>query len=214
MSAIVKVRRSRPRGEVRRSQILDAATQVFLENGYGGATIDLVIERAGASKATLYSFFGGKDGLFAAIIEERAERILSAFGDPEVVESAVPSALALIARRYMEVVMAPDAVGLYRLIIAEGVRFPELARTFYQLGPDRANAHLAGMLSVWRERGLIRLDDPQLAAVQFFDSVSGDLHRRAMAGIIPKDLRAAVRRSIDNSVQVFWNGIRVDGRPA
>src|ERR1700720_4594628 len=214
MSAIVKVRRSRPRGEVRRSQILDTAAQVFLENGYGGATIDLVIERAGASKATVYSFFGGKDGLFAAIVAERAERILSAFGDPEVVGSDVPSALAHIARRYMEVVMAPDAVGLYRLIIAEGVRFPELARTFHQLGPDRTNAHLAGMLSVWRERGLIRLDDPQLAAVQFFDSVSGDLHRRAMAGIIPQDLGAAIQRSIDNAVQVLWNGIRVDSLPA
>ena len=214
MSAIVKVRRSRPRGEVRRSQILDAAAQVFLENGYGGATIDLVIERAGASKATVYSFFGGKDGLFAAIVEERAERILAAFGDPEVVDADVLADLAHIARRYMEVVMAPDAVGLYRLIIAEGVRFPELARTFHQLGPDRTNAHLAGILSIWRERALIRLDDPHLAAVQFFDTVSGDLHRRAMAGIIPQDLRAAVQRSIDNAVQVFWNGIRADGRTA
>src|ERR1700724_662582 len=214
MPATATMRRTRPRGEVRRSQILDAAVEVFLENGYGGATLDLVVERAGASKATVYSFFGGKDGLFAAIVEERCERILSAFGDPEVAGSDVLSALAHVGRRYMDVVMAPDAVGLYRLIIAEGVRFPELARTFHQIGPDRANAHLAGLLSVWRGRGLIRLDDPQLAAVQFFDSVSGDLHRRAMAGIIPKDLRAAVQRSIDNAVQVFWNGIRADGRPA
>src|ERR1700719_189741 len=160
MSAIVKVRRSRPRGEVRRSQILDTAAQVFLENGYGGATIDLVIERAGASKATVYSFFGGKDGLFAAIVEERVERILSAFGDPEVVHSDVRHALAHIAQRYMEVAMAPDAVGIWRLIIAEGVRFPELARTFFQFGRDRTNAHLAGMLSGWHKRGLIRLDDP------------------------------------------------------
>src|SRR6202047_2922179 len=134
MLATAKVRRTRPRGEVRRSQILDAAAQVFLENGYGGATIDLVIELPGASKATVYSFFGGKDGLFAAIVEERAERILSAFGDPEVVDSDVLVALAHIARRYMEVVMAPDAVGLYRLIIAEGVRFPDLTRSFHQLG--------------------------------------------------------------------------------
>jgi AcrR family transcriptional regulator len=214
MSAAATVRRSRPRGEVRRSQILDAAAQVFLENGYGGATIELVVARAGASKATVYSFFGDKDGLFAAIVQERCERILSAFGDPEVVGSDIRSALAHIARRYMEVVMAPDAVGLWRLIIAEGVRFPELARTFYRLGPERTNAQLAGMLSVWRERGLIRLEDPQLAAVQFFDSVSGDLHRRAMAGVIPKNLRAAIRRRIDHAVQVFWNGIRADGRPA
>jgi hypothetical protein len=111
-------------------------------------------------------------------------------------------------------VMAPDVVGFYRLIIGEGVRFPELARTFHRLGPDRTNAHLAGMLSVWRERGLIRLDDPQLAAVQFFDSVSGDLHRRAMAGIIPKNVRAVIKRRVDNAVKVFWNGIRVDGHPA
>jgi hypothetical protein len=111
----------------------------------------------------------------------------------------------------MEVVMAPDAVGFYRLIVAEGIRFPELARTFFRLGPERTQAHLAGMLSVWRERGLIRLDDPTLAAVQFFDSVGGDLHRRAMAGILPKNLRAAIQRSIDHAVQVFWNGIRAGG---
>jgi AcrR family transcriptional regulator len=214
MLATTAVRRTRPRGEIRRSQILDAAVEVFLENGYGGATIDLVVERAGASKATVYSFFGGKDGLFAAIVEERVERILSAFGDPEVVHSDVRHALAHIAERYMEVAMAPDAVGFHRLIIAEGARFPELARTFYRLGPDRTYAHLARMLSVWRERGLIRLDDPELASVQFFDSVSGDLHRRAMAGIIPKNVRTAIQRSIDHGVKVFWNGIRVDGRPA
>lgn len=212
MPATATVRRIRPRGEIRRSQILDAAVEVFLENGYDGATIDLVVERAGASKATVYSFFGGKDGLFAAIVEERAERILSAFDDPEVAHSDVQHALAHIARRFMEVVMAPDAVGFYRLIIAEGVRFPDLARTFYRLGPDRAEAHLAGMLAAWRERGLISLDDPQLAAVHFFDSIGGDLHRRAMAGIVPKNLRAAIQRRIDHAVQVFWNGIRVDGR--
>jgi hypothetical protein len=84
-----------------------------------------------------------------------------------------------------------DAVGFYRLIISEGVRFPELTRTFCRIGLDRTIAHLAGMLSLWCERGLIRLDDPQLAAVQFFDWVSADLHRRAI-----------------------WNGIRADGRPA
>lgn len=204
------MRRTRPRGEIRRSQILDAAVEVFLENGYGGATIDLVVERAGASKATVYSFFGGKDGLFAAIVEERVERILSAFGDPEVVHSDVRHALAHIAQRYMEVAMAPDAVGIWRLIIAEGARFPELARTFYQLGPDRTHAQLAGMLSVWRKRGLIRLDDPERAAAQFFDSVGGDLHRRAMAGITPKNLRDAIQRSIDHAVQIFWCGIKAD----
>src|SRR5258707_15000880 len=115
MPTTATVPRSRPRGEIRRSQILDAAVEVFLENGYGGATIDLVGERAGAFKGTVYSFFGGKDGLFAAIVEERVERIVAAFGDPEAVHSDLSPALAPIGQPYMEVAMAPDAVGLWRL---------------------------------------------------------------------------------------------------
>src|SRR5260221_14412677 len=109
MSATATVRRlTRPRGEIRRAQILDAAVEVFLENGYGGATIDLVVERGGGAKATIYSFFGGKDGLFAAIGEERPESILSAFNDSGVVHSAVPHALPHLAHGYMEVAQAPD----------------------------------------------------------------------------------------------------------
>ena len=201
--------RTRPRGEIRRSQILDAAVEVFLENGYGGATIDLVVERAGASKATVYSFFGGKDGLFAAIVEERAERILSAFGDPEVVHSDVRHALAHLAQRYMEVAMAPDAVGLWRLIIAEGTRFPELARTFHQLGPDRTHAHLPACCRSGASAAL-SASTIRSARPCSFDFVGGDLHRRAMARILPKNLRAEIQRSIDHAVQIFWNGIRVD----
>jgi len=136
MPATATVRRTRPRGEIRRSEILDAATEVFLENGYGGATIDLVVERAGASKGTVYSFFGGKDGLFAAIVEERVERILAAFGDPEVVHSDVRHALAHIAKRYMEVVMGRDAIGFHRLIVAEGARTsPNLRGPFTSSDP-------------------------------------------------------------------------------
>ncbi|TLZ31945.1 MAG: helix-turn-helix transcriptional regulator, partial [Gammaproteobacteria bacterium] len=44
--------RSRPRGETRRAQILDAALAVFLEHGYARATIELVVQRASGSKAT------------------------------------------------------------------------------------------------------------------------------------------------------------------
>src|SRR5258705_4443570 len=93
MPATATVPRARPRGEIRRSQILDAAVEVFLENGYGGATIGLVVERAGAAKATVYSFFGGKAALFAAIVEEHAQAILSALFDPEVIHSDFRHAL-------------------------------------------------------------------------------------------------------------------------
>ena len=201
-------RRLRPRGQTRRAQILDAATKVFVENGYGAATIDLVVSRAGASKATVYSFFGGKEGLFTAIIEERAERILAALPHVGIDHVDVRSTLTEIGRRYMRVAMSPDAIGLYRLILAEGVRFPELARTFYRIGPERVSERVASLLRAWRRHRLITVDDAYLAAVQFLDAVRGELHLRAVAGVPPDNLAEAIERNVHHAVYIFWNGIR------
>ena len=98
--AHVAFRHARPRGEFRRAQILKAATAVFLENGYGGATIDLVVSCAGASKATIYSFFGGKEGLFGAIVDDCSERLLATFQTIELtdIDVDVPKALAQIGK--------------------------------------------------------------------------------------------------------------------
>lgn len=63
------------RGRQRRRAMLDAATQAFLEHGFEGTTLDMVIERAGGSRGTLYSSFGGKEGLFAAVIAHMIEEI-------------------------------------------------------------------------------------------------------------------------------------------
>lgn len=204
------LRRLRPRGQTRRAQILDAATKVFVENGYGAATIDIVASRAGASKATIYSFFGGKEGLFTAIIEERAERILAALPHVGIDHVDVRTTLTEIGRRYMLVAMSPDAIGLYRLILAEGVRFPELARTFYRIGPERVSERVASLLRAWRRQRLITVDDAYLAAAQFLDAVRGELHLRAVAGVPPDHLGDAIERNVHHAVHIFWNGIRTD----
>jgi AcrR family transcriptional regulator len=210
MNAVAS-RRRRPRGETRRAQILDAATAVFLEHGYAGATIDLVVARAGASKATVYSFFGGKEGLFSALIDERAERILAGFPDVEVGKIDVPAALADIARRYMDVAMSPDAIGLYRLILAEGPRFPDLVNRFYRVGHDRVAAGVAQALRTWARRGRISADDPDRLATQFLDVVRGDLHLRVVAGVPPDDLARAIESNIDHGVRTFWRAVSPRG---
>lgn len=204
-------RRRRPRGETRRAQILDAATAVFLEHGYGGATIDLVVARAGASKATIYSFFGGKEGLFNAIVNERADTILSGFPDIEIAEADVRSALRDIARQYMSVLMSPDAVGLYRLVLAEGPRFHDLVESFFRVGPDRVNARLAKALRTWARHSRICTVDADRIATQFFDAVRGELHLRALAGLPPDDLGAAIEGNIRHAVRTFWRALRPEG---
>jgi AcrR family transcriptional regulator len=189
-------------------QILDAALAVFLEHGYARATIELVVQRAGASKATIYSFFGGKEGLFEALVDERVELILAGFPDIDGGIINVRAALANIAQRYMDVVMAPDAVALWRLIVAEGPRFPELVKDVYRVGNDRVAARLAKALRTWATQGRVRPVDPDRIATQFLAVVRGDLHLRALAGLLPDELERAIRRKVRDAVETFWPALR------
>lgn len=72
-------RRGRPRASERsaadtRAQLLDGATKVFAERGYQAATVDEIVATAGLSKGTFYWHFESKEGLFAALLEERIDR--------------------------------------------------------------------------------------------------------------------------------------------
>jgi AcrR family transcriptional regulator len=200
--------RTRPRGEIRRAQILDAALTVFLEHGYDHATIDLVVQRASASKATIYSFFGGKEGLFEALVGEHAERILAGFPNLDGGIIDVRAALKNIAQRYLEVVMAPDAVALWRLIVAEGPRFPRLAKDVYRVSNERLVARLAEALRTWSARKRIRPLDADQVARQFLAVVRGDLHVLALSGLLPDDLEAAIHKNVQEAVKTFWPALR------
>ena len=58
-----------------RSRILAAATEVFAAQGLDGARVDEIAERAGLNKRMLYHYFGNKDDLFAAVLDEVYETI-------------------------------------------------------------------------------------------------------------------------------------------
>ena len=61
-----------------RQKILDAALAEFASYGLGGARVDRIAQRAGANKRMLYYYFGDKEGLFLAALENRYEHIRSA----------------------------------------------------------------------------------------------------------------------------------------
>src|SRR6266536_5189832 len=69
-----------PRHE-RRRQLLDAALEVFVSQGYHAAAMDDIAERAGVSKPVLYQHFPGKLELYLALIDEQAETLKSAIRD-------------------------------------------------------------------------------------------------------------------------------------
>ncbi len=122
------------RTKLRRKTILRAAAELFFEQGYATTSIDAIIERTGGSKRTIYSEFGSKEGLFLALVADNADRAISALSLDYTTQSDLPDTLTTFGNHLLEVYMSPSVLGIYRIIITEAGRFPDLARVFYEKG--------------------------------------------------------------------------------
>src|SRR5215212_1565732 len=172
-----------PRSTLKRRAIIDAATTVFLRNGYLGTSMDEIAALAGVSKQTVYKQYADKERLFTEV----AVSTVSQASDPVHAEvrnladtGDIGADLRDLARRQLAMVMQPRLLQLRRLVIAEAGRFPELGRTFYQQGPGRTIAALAATFGHLADRGVLRLDDPLLAAAQFNWLIMSEPINRAM----------------------------------
>ena len=158
------------RSERKRAAILTAATALFLQQGYAGASMDEIAARAAVSKQTVYKHFADKEQLFSTIIlSTTAQAAAFAEAVPQLLPGSgeLEQELRDLAHRYIRVVMDPRVLQLRRLIIAEARRFPDLARTYYERAPERVVAALAIAFQRYAGRGLVALDDPVLAANHF-----------------------------------------------
>jgi AcrR family transcriptional regulator len=202
------------RGARRRAAILEAATAVFLAHGYEGARLDEVIRRSGGSLATLYGQFGGKEGLFAAIIAEICAKMVA--GLPSL-DDATPKApeqvLSAFASAYLQLLLAPVSLALYRMVISESARFPELGRAVFEAGPATAADRLAGYLRREARRGALAVPNAGLAARQFLEMVKGDLHVRALFGAGPAPSAKEVDACVRAATRIFLDGT-ASRRPA
>jgi AcrR family transcriptional regulator len=192
----------------RRGAFMEAATAVFLEKGYANATLDDIIARSGGSRQTLYTLFGGKQGLFEALVAERSNSIFNPFAADELLDRTPDEVLVDLATRYLAAVTTPEALGIYRLIIAEGVFRKELAERFWQVGPGRARALLAGYFERQTKRGVLRVQDPDQAAHQFWGMLLGSFQMQCLLGLRdvpePEEIEASVRTAVTG----FLDGCR------
>jgi AcrR family transcriptional regulator len=152
----------------KQEQILQGAMWVFLRSGYAGTSMDRVATEAGVSKQTIYSHFRDKEGLFTALIERATIRHFqetfcseSLRGDPAIM-------LRQIAETYFLKVVNQEYLSLFRLIIAESARFPELAKLYTRAVVVQGRQLLTGYFDLHPEMGI---DDPEAIAQIFFGSL-------------------------------------------
>ncbi len=168
MSATPKSPQNRTgRRDIKRAAILSAAVELFLEVGYGAASINLLVERVGGSKSTVYAHFENKEKLFEAVVKKVVGEVTGSMRDLELAGLDLRAGLMRLGTRLFELVQSRRHVELARLVIAEAARFPEVGRIYYRYGPALAYKGLEQFLRDHADSGHIRIDDAARAADYF-----------------------------------------------
>ena len=186
--------------------ILDAATEVFLRDGYLGTNMDEIAALSEVSKQTVYKHFASKEALFVEIVSSMTTETGDLVHDRDPNSRRVatsPTYLLDYAYRQLIVVLTPRVMQLRRLVIGEVSRFPELAKVLYERGPMRAMARSRRCSSAWPIAGFWRSTIlGRCLPFQLADHV-GPLNRAMLLGdgAIPKP--AELRRHAAEGVRVF-----------
>lgn len=164
-------------------QIYAAARQIFMESGYEAASMDAVAARAGVSKATIYVHFEGKRALFEAIIRRHTEILFSHIQLPDKIDD-LRAALIVMAQSFVEMILMPDALSMYRVVAAEAVRQPEIGEAFYSAGPGYTRQKVGEYFLTLSKRGLMKMDETEapLMANLFLSMLAGDCHASQLFG--------------------------------
>jgi len=189
-------------------QVIDAATRLFMEQGYGATSMDAVAKLAGVSKATLYAYFASKEALFDEIIGRACLRHSETLSRPGIEQEDLRATLTQIGRDFVSFVMTDAALAIYRVIIAEAPRFPELGRSFYESGPRITLDRFAAFLGKACERGQLRIAAPRRAAEQFIGMLKGELHLRRLLSLTPPPSAEQVEAQVTAAVDTFLRAHR------
>lgn len=204
-------RRSRGRPPTRSDEetcrlIAEAARQAFMENGFAGTSMDDVAQSAGVSKKTLYRLVPNKAGLFESSVTDRISRFMLAV-DPATLDALpVAAALGRIMEQYGLLTLSPDTVAIQKLVIAESDRFPDLATSFFMDAVVATQRVLAAYLGQQCERGVLSIEDPDMAAGMLRGMMAMEPQRAAMMKQRALPSHEEITARARHCVQVFLYG--------
>ena len=181
--------------------VLGGAREIFLRDGFEGASVDDIARAAGVSKATLYSYFSDKRELFREVTRVECERMAETtlaridFNAPprEVFTTAAHSLTRFLLSNF--------SLQMFRTCVAEAARFPELGQAFYQNGPEMGRARMVVYLKLAIERGQLHDVDPDMIAEQFSELCRARLWSRAIFGVQTSFSEAEINEVANHAVE-------------
>jgi TetR/AcrR family transcriptional regulator, regulator of autoinduction and epiphytic fitness len=158
--------------EEKRTAVVRAAMELFLEQGYERTSLQQIGKRADVSTATLFKRFPTKAALFEAMVED-----FWAAPPPPCPEKALSENPAVGLRKmglsYALLLRSPDMQAIYRLIISEAPRFPDLGHAVYERAKGPFLKRLQDYLLTQAVTGRLVIDNVETAANQFLAVITG-----------------------------------------
>lgn len=198
---------------MRRDAIVQVAARSFLENGYAGTTMSGIAALLGGSKGTLWSYFRSKEDLFIAVYDRltaefqaRLALILDTRHDPQ-------TALRGFCREFLHRTNSGEGLGVYRLVVAEATRFPEIGAIFYERGPMLTHRQLSRYIAAAMERGALRRADPQVAARQLIGVCLSGSRQHLLVHPLESATDEAIAADIEAAMDIFMRGYGVAPPP-
>jgi AcrR family transcriptional regulator len=191
-------------------RLLQTATELFLNKGYGDTSIEMIAKKAGISKRTFYDRYADKSEIFATVTRRLIDHMRPKGKVHLFDEGSLSEILHRLAQIILRAALGKDAVALQRLMLAEAGRFPELALIMEKQGArNEAIQLIASLLKKETLAGNIKVADPHFAAEQFLQMVISVPQRRAMGlgdGMTPAEYERWGR----DAVEFFLHACRAD----
>jgi TetR/AcrR family transcriptional regulator, mexJK operon transcriptional repressor len=187
----------------RRLAILEAAKQVFFDEGYQLASMDRIAERAGATKRTVYAYFPNKAELFGAVVTKACASVVDQLPNADQLPDDPRAGLLAFARASTTLMASATCTKLERLILAEAERHPHIAATL-AAALDAGEAKLVAYLERQIAADRLQPHDAALGARLFSNAIGQPPDLRSLLTLTPApDEQARTERTIEAAVSLY-----------
>ena len=166
----------------KRELLVHAARAAFLSSGYAESSVNRIAQDAGVSIKTLYRHFESKDDLFSAVITGLCGQQVEPSADLPWSEQPPNIAFEMMGMKYLELILAPEEIALYRVIIRDNVRFPQLGDCYREEALRPRQRVFAAYLDKWAPRCDWTIREPGRAVDTFFALLQRDLLEPVLLG--------------------------------
>lgn len=186
----------------KRAAILQAAVTEFRRSGFESTSMDRIAEAAQVSKRTVYNHFPSKEDLFAAIVNQLADRCQSIGVFPFEPDQPLKSQLTRIGNSVIDVATSLEFQNLARVVLSRFLQVPELSREMLRTS-KQYEARFAEWIMAANDAEKLNVGNPKRAVKQFLGLIHTFALWPPLMGGEPLPTEQEKREIVDSAVEIF-----------